>query len=174
MTTYATQADFFTEFAATETLSLCPTVEAGEATIDVAVLDTALNDAARVVDSYIAARYPLDLIAARTAFPELLRLAVCDIARYFLYKDAPTDQVLQRYKDQVSWLRDVAKGVVGLVFVPPLTPTELLESVFVPLPAVGVDRGGVFGTSTLSRMPEVCSEIDARWLSVNGVLVRVL
>ena len=173
MTTYATQADFVARFGDAETLGLCQTIENGEPAIDSASLDTALNDAARIVDSYIAARYPLDLIAVRTTFPEPLRLAVCDLARYLLYKDAPTDQVAQRYKDQIAWLRDVAKGVVGLVFTPPLTVVEQQESVFVPLPAVGLDRGGVFGVSTLSRMPEVYSEADARWGFVNGALVRV-
>ncbi len=174
MSTYATQADFVARFGDAEALALCSTVASGEAIIDSAGLGVALADASRIVDSYIATRYPLDLIAARTVFPEPLRLAVCDIARYFLYKDQATDQVTARYKDQLTWLRDVAKGVVALVFTPPLTVAEQQEAIFAPAPVVGVDLGGIFGTSVLSGMPTVDRRDDSRFTVVNGVLVRIV
>ena len=173
MTIYATQSDFVARFGAEETLGLCTTVASGEAAIDSAALGVALNDASRVVDSYIAIRYPLDLIAARSAFPEPLRLAVCDITRYFLYKDQATEQVSTRYKEQIAWLRDVSKGVVALVFSPPLTVAEQQEAIFAPAPVVGADLGGVFGASVLSGMPEVCRRDDPRFTVVNGVVVRL-
>lgn len=156
MTVYATIADFTSRFGDEETLQLCHKLVDASNVIDAPTLVQTLRDASAEVDSYIAVRYPLDLLAARTEFPEPLTRAVCDIARYFLYKDSPTEQVAQRYKEVTTWLLNVSKGAILLNFVPALTTTELQEAIFQPAPAVGLVDGGVFGRAMLNLMPEVC------------------
>lgn len=76
------------------------------------VSQSAIDDACSEADSYIAARYPLPIPST----PEPLKNKVCDIARYRLYKDQATEEVEKRYKEAISWLKDIASRKAVLVF----------------------------------------------------------
>ena len=79
---------------------------------DVERVATALDQASREADSYLAVRLavPLDTTAG---VPQPLRAFVCDMARYHLTAgfgmQVPED-VEARYKAALAWLKDVAKG----------------------------------------------------------------
>ena len=116
---------------------------------DRASVDGALTDASNEIDSYLATRYPNPL----PEVPAAVDRAACDIARYFLYKDQPTEQVAQRYKEVSAWLANVARGVATLVFSEPPDPgaTDVNQQ----RPLAGVNVGGVFSDVRLATMPEV-------------------
>lgn len=54
----------------------------------------------------MAVRYTVPL----PSVPAPLKVAVCDIARFRLYKDRPTDEVKYRYEQAVKWLKALARG----------------------------------------------------------------
>ena len=113
-----------------------------------AVSLAALLDATQEADSYVAVRYPLPL----PTVPTPLVVAVCDIARYRLYKDRPTEQVTYRYEAALKWLEKLAAGKVTIFFEPAVAPVEIPRA---PV-AIGVQyTGGVFGSATLDRMPGI-------------------
>ncbi len=76
-----------------------------------AVLDRAIADAQEEIDSYLrAAGYtvPLDPV------PGIVTRIASDIARYHLYDDQATEEVRNRYKDQIRFLERVASGDVQI------------------------------------------------------------
>lgn len=81
----------------------------GGTEIDTAVLTRAIEDADRLIDSYLAERYALPL--AGRAFP--VRQA-CDIAMYYLLGTRVMESAQTRYDQALSFLRDVARGVASL------------------------------------------------------------
>ncbi|PLX49120.1 MAG: DUF1320 domain-containing protein [Desulfobulbaceae bacterium] len=106
---YCTQADMVARYGEEELIQLTDRVSLG--VIDTTVLDLALGDAAAEIDGYLAGRYELPLAEV----PAALTLIACDIARYRLYDDGATSSVKDRYDQAVLYLRQVAKGDVGLV-----------------------------------------------------------
>jgi phage gp36-like protein len=97
------------EFGESELIQLTDRDGSTGAIVD-ATLMQAMTNAESEMDSYIGGRYPLPL----PMVPEVLRSFACDIARYRLYDAKPTDEVSKRYDRAVSWLRDLAKGIVSL------------------------------------------------------------
>lgn len=84
-----------------------------------------LSAASRKVDSYLASRYQLPL----TAFGDDLKQAVCILSAYELmvsgggWNPVPgsaDEHLYLRYKDQLAWLKDVARGLA--------TPTGITDS----------------------------------------------
>lgn len=73
-----------------------------------------LIDASDLANGYIYAKlqYPNPL----PNVPESLKHHVCNIARYLLTKDKAKDEIKERYKEALSWLKDVGKGVFILPF----------------------------------------------------------
>ena len=70
------------------------------------VLNAAIADAEEEAASYLR--------AAKLFFtddaPQVLKIKVCDIARYYLYDDAVTGIVEERYQSAVAWLKMVVKN----------------------------------------------------------------
>lgn len=143
---YATRDDLVARFTETEIASLeqddsgAPSTEASTA---------ALEDASAEADSYIAVKYTLPLPNT----PTVLLRAVCDIARYRLYKDRATEEVRKRYDDAVSWLKLLAKGGTQMRFTPDLTTaqTETVRN-SASLPSGTSYQGGVFGSVMTDKM----------------------
>ena len=108
MSAYATQQDMIDRFGEDEVRQLSD--RAGTGSIDSSVVGQALSDASEEMDSYIGGRYQLPL---NHVPPVLVRVCV-DIARYQLYDVQAPDQVETRYKANLAWLTQVAKGVVRL------------------------------------------------------------
>ncbi|WP_104499032.1 gp436 family protein [Acinetobacter indicus] len=80
------------------------------------ITENAIEQASNEADSYIATRYILPL----PSVPDQLKRNIGDIARYILYKDQPTDEVLRRYEMAISWLNKLSTGKAILVF--PIEP----------------------------------------------------
>ena len=106
--TYAVQQDLIDRFGNDELLQVAD--RDGDQVVDATVVTKALEDADELIDSYIAKRYDLPLASVPA---RLVRLA-CDIARYYLHKDDPTESVETAYKDAVAFLRDVSAGKAEL------------------------------------------------------------
>lgn len=75
-------------------------------TINQDVLAKAMADAEEEAGAYLRAA-KLAYGAANPP-PAVLVIKVCDIARYYLYQDAVTQIVEDRYKSAISWLKSVA------------------------------------------------------------------
>lgn len=117
---YITKAQMILEFGEPELIQLTNRTGTGTV-IDDDVLDQAMLNAEGEVDSYIGTRYELPL----PSVPTILTAFTCDIARYRLYDDQSTDEVLRRYERAIAWLRDIAKGVVGLgIKLPDIAPVD--------------------------------------------------
>lgn len=105
---YATQQQMIDRFGEDELIQLTDRANAG--VIDPQVLDQALADADATINDYLAGRYNLPLAVV----PSSLSRLACDLARYFLYDDHPSEAVRQRYEDAVKFFDAVAKGAIKL------------------------------------------------------------
>ena len=105
---YCVVQDLVDRFGAAEMAQL--TDREHGTTLDSAAAQRAISDASSEMDSYLASRYRLPLPAA----PPVLLVVCADLARYLLYKDAPTEEVRQRAEDARAWLKDLAKGYAHL------------------------------------------------------------
>lgn len=74
------------------------------------VINLAIASATGLVDSYLATHYSLPLIST----PAVLKEAALDLARYELHKERATEEVRDRRKEVVSWLRDLSAGKARL------------------------------------------------------------
>ena len=109
---YCTQSDLVTRFGQAELVQLTDTT--GSNQIDAAVVAQAIADAEAEIDAYLTARYDLPLASV----PANLERLACDIARYRLYADRPTDLVDLRYRDAIRYLEQVGRGAIALASSP--------------------------------------------------------
>jgi phage gp36-like protein len=145
---YATRADLSARFGAQELARLEDPDNTG--TASVLVSDTAISDASEEVDSYLGVRYTKPL----PSIPAPLKRATCDIARFRLYKDRPTEEVTYRYERSIKWLEQLAVGKVILTFDPALSVDEA-ETLSKPVtPQAAHYAGGAFGDDILGGMVE--------------------
>ena len=73
---------------------------------DAAKIRTALEDASALIDGYVRVRYSLPLNPP----PALLVRVCCDIARFYLYRDKPTDTVKEAYRQWLDILKQISTG----------------------------------------------------------------
>ncbi|EAQ3459989.1 DUF1320 family protein [Salmonella enterica] len=71
-------------------------------------LTQALNDAGALADSYLSAKYALPLAVV----PQVLVQHCCAIAFYYLCDQQATDQARDRYREALTWLREVKSGSI--------------------------------------------------------------
>ena len=81
---------------------------------DVARLTQALSEASGEMDDAFRGRYAVPLAGLGASTTERLAQVCCDIARYRLWSDAASDEVVRRYEQAYAWLKDVANGVMIL------------------------------------------------------------
>lgn len=105
---YCTETDLVTRFGEAEIIQLTDREAYGE--INASVLERAIIDAAAEIDGFLAGRYTLPLAAV----PINLTRIACDIARYYLYENAATQIVIDRYAAATRYLELVAKGSITL------------------------------------------------------------
>lgn len=139
---YATRFDLEARFNPEEIAMLEQTVGEGGVLM-------ALRDASSEADSYVATRYSLPL----PGIPKPLTLATCDIARFLMYKDRPTEEVKYRYEQAISWLKSVASGKATLTFDPALTADQAKKNNDPVTPVAGVYDVGSFSDLSLSAGP---------------------
>lgn len=89
-----------------------------------AVVESKVNDAldtgTSIADSYLGQVVSVPL----TIVPKLVVTAVCDLARYQLYGDAPTEEVIRRRDQAIAWFKDVVAGRASLGL-PPESPQQV-------------------------------------------------
>ncbi|EBC0308844.1 DUF1320 domain-containing protein [Salmonella enterica] len=73
-------------------------------------LAQALSDAGALADSYLSAKYSLPLAVV----PQVLVQHCCAIAFYYLCDQQAADQVRDRYRDAMTWLREVKNGSIPI------------------------------------------------------------
>ena len=142
---YATEADLVARFGE----------EIGNLKLMVsnpAFVDDAIQDATEEINGHIGGRYPLPL----PNVPSNLKRMACDIARYRLYFQQPTEEVRKRYEDAIAFLKRVADNKAHLQIQLPET-NEIVDDQPKNKPStapIGTSyTGGVFGDDTLNKMP---------------------
>ena len=142
---YATEADLVARFGE----------EIGNLKVMVSnptFVEDAIQDATEEINGHIGERYPLPL----PNVPSNLKRMACDIARYRLYFQQPTDEVRKRYEDAVAFLKRVADNKAHLQIQLPIT-NEIVDDQPKNKPStmpIGTSyTGGVFGDDTLNKMP---------------------
>ncbi|EBD6545243.1 DUF1320 domain-containing protein [Salmonella enterica] len=73
-------------------------------------LTQALSDAGALADSYLSAKYSLPLAVV----PQVLVQHCCTIAFYYLCDQQATDQARDRYREALTWLREVKNGGISI------------------------------------------------------------
>ena len=142
---YATEADLVARFGE----------EIGSLKVMVSnptFVEDAIQDATEEINGHIGDRYSLPL----PNVPSNLKRMACDIARYRLYFQQPTDEVRKRYEDAVAFLKRVADNKAHLQIQLPIT-NEIVDDQPKNKPStmpIGTSyTGGVFGDETLNKMP---------------------
>ena len=117
-------------------------------------VDDAIQDATEEINGHIGGRYPLPL----PNVPSNLKRMACDIARYRLYFEQPTEEVRKRYEDAIAFLKRVADSKAHLQIQLPET-NQIVDDQPKGRPStapVGTSyTGGVFGDSVLDQMPSL-------------------
>ncbi|MDX1301190.1 gp436 family protein [Photobacterium sp.] len=108
---YCTRDDMKGRFGEQELIALTDRDGSAGAVVD-SVLNQAIDDACATIDGYLGGRYSLPLHIV----PRVLARTACDLARYYLNDDVLGDehQVAKRYKDAISYLEKVGRGVLQL------------------------------------------------------------
>lgn len=107
---YATTADLIARYGEAELIDLTDRGSVATGAVVSAVAEAAILDACGEVEAYLGVRYSVPV----TPVPVQLVAVTCDIARYRLHDDRPTEDVRKRYEDAVRWLRDVSRGAAVL------------------------------------------------------------
>jgi len=107
---YATVQDLIDNFGEAELILLTDRSVPPSGSYDAAIAEKRLNDAEAEVDAYLSTRYALPL----ETIPNILNRLVCDIARYYLFGAALTDEVSKRYNDAIAFLKNVSTGKASL------------------------------------------------------------
>lgn len=105
---YATEQDLIDRFGEAELLGIAESET--HDTLNGSRINAALTDASRHIDSYLRMRrsVPVDPV------PDVLIGACADIARFKLHDDHAPDEVAERYKATIQWLKDIAAGKAAL------------------------------------------------------------
>lgn len=113
----------------------------------------ALQDATEEIDSYVAVKYSLPL----PSIPSTLQRIACNIARYRLYFQQPTDEVENRYKAEIDFLKRIADGkaVLNILNQDNEVTEEKPKNSPATMPIGTTYRGGVFGDDILNKMPSI-------------------
>ena len=91
--------------------------------------------------------------------PKNLKIYICDIARYLLWKTKASDEVRQRYEDAISFLKRVSDGkaILTIKITDSAGVEEVIKADTSPstMPIGTTYRGGVFGDDVLNTMPSI-------------------
>ena len=121
---YATVDDLIDRFGEAEMIGL---TDPDNTAVQSARAQRKLDDAHALANGYVGMAYRLPLAgcakpapqpgnpqAVETVAPPLLARLVCDIARYYLYDDKSTDEVLKRYEQAKQELLHISQGKATL------------------------------------------------------------
>lgn len=155
---YATEADLEKRFGKRQLDELKSMHEVdvveGEEPKPVDVVDVALQDADEEINGYIGSRYTLPLANV----PSNLKRIACDIARYRLYSEQPLEHITKLYDDAIAFLKRVQDKKADLQILDEQSK-EIIDDKPQNKPStvpIGTTyTGGVFGDSTLNKMPSM-------------------
>ena len=155
---YATEADLEKRFGKRQLDELKSMHEVdvveGEEPKSVDVVDVALQDADEEINGYIGSRYTLPLANV----PSNLKRIACDIARYRLYSEQPLEHITKLYDDAIAFLKRVQDKKADLQILDEQSK-EIIDDKPQNKPStvpIGTTyTGGVFGDSTLNKMPSM-------------------
>ena len=108
---YATKNGLIEQFGQAELIQLTDRAMPRTNAIVDAVLDRAIAAAGGEIDSYLAASFAVPIA---TVPAQLARIAG-DITRFRLYDNRATEEVRNRYKDAITWLKDIQSGRASLI-----------------------------------------------------------
>ena len=121
---YATVADLIDRFGEAEMIGL---TDPDNTAVQSDRAQRKLDDAHALANSYVGMAYRLPLAGCAKPAPQpgnpqavgyvappLLTRLVCDIARYYLYDDKSTDEVLKRYEQAKQELLHISQGKATL------------------------------------------------------------
>ncbi|MCU4418938.1 gp436 family protein [Acinetobacter bereziniae] len=142
---YATEEDMIKRFG--------NEVENLKAMLPEGAIAEALQDATEEIDSYVAVKYSLPL----PNIPSTLQRIACNIARYRLYFQQPTDEVENRYKAEIEFLKRIADGkaVLNILNQENEVTEEKPKNSPATMPIGTTYRGCVFADDILNRMPSI-------------------
>ena len=121
---YATVADMVARFGQREMVALS---DLDNQAVQAATIERKLADAHALADGYMGMVWHLPLQgctkpaptqedpqAVQYVPPPMLTRIVCDVARYYLYDDKSTDEVLKRYEQAIAQLLQISQGKATL------------------------------------------------------------
>lgn len=111
---YATPQDMEKSFSVRDLVALT-NEDASATTIDADKLQSQLDDATLLIDTYLESRFSLPFAPGRV--PKVLRLICQDIAMYRLQSLRPLHDIedaRKRYEDQLKVLREIRDGTLTL------------------------------------------------------------
>lgn len=103
---YATRQDLIDRIGEQVLIQLTDRADPPARLIDETVLAQALGDAEAEVNAYLAGKFPLPLANV----PLVLTRITTDLVRYLLHGANVTPEIRDRYRDAITFLRDVAAG----------------------------------------------------------------
>ncbi|WP_119054979.1 gp436 family protein [Acinetobacter colistiniresistens] len=144
---YATREDLEDRFGAAEIANLEAMQSKPEA------VNEALQDASEEIDSYVAAAYDLPLPST----PSTLKRVACNIARYRLYFQKPTEEIEKRYESEIKYLQRIAdkKAVLNILDQQNEVTEEKPKRNPATMPIGTTYTGGVFSDAQLNKMPSI-------------------
>lgn len=105
---YCTEQNLIDRFGEAEIRQLSDRHNTGG--IDSDVIARAIEDADGEINGYLGGRFTLPLANV----PSVLVRVACDVARYYLYDDAASEQVTRRYTDARDFLKAAGRGDISL------------------------------------------------------------
>lgn len=155
---YATEADLEKRFGKRQLDELktmhIEYMDDGETPKPIDAVNVALQDATEEINGYIGGRYSLPL----PNVPSNLNRIACDIARYRLYFEQPTEHVTKLYDDAIAFLKRVQDKKADLQIIDQESKeiiNEQPQNKPSTVPIGTTYTGGVFGDSTLNKMPSM-------------------
>lgn len=107
---YATVNDMEKLFGKDELTQLVPSEASEESDYSHELVQKALDNAEAEANAYLANRYALPL----RPIPSIMLRLTCDIARYQLFGVSLTEEVEKRYKNAISFLKNVSNGTASI------------------------------------------------------------
>lgn len=155
---YATEADLEKRFGKRQLDELktmhIEYMDDGETPKPIDAVNVALQDATEEINGYIGGRYSLPL----PNVPSNLNRIACDIARYRLYFEQPTEHVTKLYDDAIAFLKRVQDKKADLQIIDQESKeiiNEQPQNKPSTVPIGTTYTGGVFGDAVLNMMPSI-------------------
>ncbi len=112
--TYCMQTDIETRIGTDDLVALAD--HDGDGVADEAVVTQAIQSAEALIDSYLAMRFSVPVLAGDGSPPPALTTRAVNLAVYLLRlgRDSVTEDARAQYEDDLAWLAGVAAGRVAL------------------------------------------------------------